>query len=193
MKKIRLFSDPMIAAEAIVFYILFPTITLPCVITTWFYEGTPLETDVFLTILSAIVPLALYFFSPTLSIIELNDKGIKVMVPLRKGHFLPYRCIKGFHIAYYNHYHKKRFFIVLSVKPMGTEYISKINRLSCSDEIVKINLTRGRYKILCEILPEKFVKKLDEAIHGDVSKVALDIDKLNRKYGAYNKNKRKKS
>ena len=75
---------------------------------------------------------------------------------------------------------------------LGCDKLSAINHVRSSEDCVKIKLTKGTYKKLCNILPEPQREKLERAMNGELSKVAFNVDAFVRRKERLRKKKSKK-
>ena len=197
-KRIRLFCDPLTVLMASIWvFIVPPSYAFVMILAT--YNGNGIHTlldKILVTILWSLILVLIFldikYIPQWFSSIELDGEGIRLNSVYKKSDKIPYAYLNGFQLAYYHHLYKKRVFLVISRAGLSPWKLAHINNESNSTELIKIKLTKSSYKCLCEILPIGYRKKLDEAMEGDLSTFAFDVDKFLERQEKVEKKKRRK-
>lgn len=197
MKKIRLFCDPMLTAMAICICVFVTPMSSFCL--KLFIEQRPSinDSDFFWWLFciggfSSIFPLIFMCAPKWFAFIELDDEGMCVNSIYKKSKKIPYENLFGFQVAYYYHYSHIRYFLVIGRKILSPWQLAHINHVSNSEDLVKIKLSKRRYKVLCEILPTEQKERLQKVLNGDLTKDGFDIEKLLKRQAAKEKKRRKR-
>lgn len=189
MKRIKIYCDPMLTTMASIWLFVFsPFYTILVIWSLYFSESSNITTisdEVFSAFICA-TPflnyiLFLFLVPQHFSYVSVNKTGIKWVSPLKKQVKFSYEDFKIIKIAYYQHIYKKRFFLVMSRDFLSISDLTHINQLKCSDNLVKISITKRNYNVLSAILPDYIKIQLDEAKNNSDLCVNIDAEKIRLK------------
>ena len=185
MRKIRLFCDPMLVTMANVWwFLIIPFCTTIFIEAFFFSENSNLDTalDLVLAVLICLIPISCYLIFPKAASVQysyvvITPIGINMVSPFKEKATYSYKDFKSIKIAYYTHLYEKRYFLVLSRDFISMRDLTHINQLRCSDRVVKIKITKRRYRILCEILPEYIKNQVVSAMENSDFCVNIDVER----------------
>lgn len=200
MKRIRLFCDPMLVTMAnIWWFLIIPFCTTIFIEGFFFSESSNLDTasDIVISALLCLLPVSCYLIFPKAASIQysyvvITPTGIIMVSPFKEKATYSYKDFKSIKIAYYRHLYEKRYFLVLSRGFISMRDLTHINQLKCSDSVVKIKITKRRYRILCEILPEYIKNQVVSAMENSDFCVNIDTERTNQERQKMIKRKKKK-
>jgi len=128
------------------------------------------------TMILPFIFLLSYFSLRLCDMVELDSEGIRLCSVFKKYPKIPYEQFGYFQIAYYYHYSQKRVYVVMGRFGVPPEKLARINQVKCSENLVKIKLSKKTYRILNEFLPELQRAKMERAMNGDLDGVAFDTE-----------------
>lgn len=200
MKRIRLFCDPMLVTMAnIWWFLIIPFCTTIFIEGFFFSESSNLDTasDIVISALLCLLPVSCYLIFPKAASIQysyvvITPTGIIMVSPFKEKATYSYKDFKSIKIAYYRHLYENRYFLVLSRGFISMHDLTHINQLKCSDSVVKIKITKRRYRILCEILPEYIKNQVVSAMENSDFCVNIDIERTNQQRQKMIKRKKEK-
>lgn len=195
MKKLKLLCDPLVSAMGLVWITVTPFFTAVLIYGIFIMTNGGIKnfSDLLMVIFLCLLPIAVWiitiFCIPIwFASIEIDAEGIRLNKVFSKKAKVSYEECRFFQVAYYNHIYNRRYFVVISSKPVSLNQLVNINCVRNSEELIKIKLTKGRYRKLCQILPTYYREKLERAING---KEAVNIEKILKMQKRKHKQKRK--
>jgi hypothetical protein len=94
------------------------------------------------------------------------------------------------------HIYQKRFFLVLSRSYITPSQLMNVNQLRCDDTLIKIKITKRRYRTLVKILPDGIKENLVSAWNGELGEddfnIEAEIKRQHRKQKQKKKRKKRK-
>ena len=204
MKRIKLFCDPMVAAMGGIWAgFMMPGFLILTIYTLYF------DPDAFGTLFDKIVVgLLFYMLEAVLCVIiikcapiwfayvKIHSRGIVLGAPFSKKIKFSYNDFRYVKIAYYVHIYQKRFFLVLSRSYITPSQLMNVNQLRCDDTLIKIKITKRRYRTLVKILPDGIKENLVSAWNGELGEddfnIEAEIKRQHRKQKQKKKRKKRK-
>lgn len=205
MKKIKLFCDPMVAAMGSIWAFLFTPLYFIIIIDTlYFYENNGIDT-IFNAICASLIcyipgialcVITIKCASIWFAYVKIHSQGIVLGAPLSKKIKFSYNDFRYVKIAYYVHIYQKRFFLVLSRSYITPSQLMNVNQLRCDDTLIKIKITKRRYRTLVKILPDGIKENLVSAWNGELGEddfnIEAEIKRQHRKQKQKKKRKKRK-
>lgn len=185
MKRLKIYSDPMVASMGIIWGIASIVLTIfGLIILFCLFEGSFNEISIIVfwfLCCFAMIFLTIYCAPAWFSYFVVSRDGIKWVVPFSEKYEFSHEEFEYVKIAYYLHVYKIRTFLVMSRSVIPMIKLTNINQVRNSKNFIKIRITPRRYKKLIQVLPDFAKEKVELAVNGSLSQVGVDIDKKQSK------------